>query len=175
MTTSYLSFMTLQTRKDVITVRAQVSNLFGSSGVARVILLGRGAKLWHTLRFYSFFNDKVYPMRISVKKSLIKVAIYEIYGMKWGAMAPWAPPRDAYDCISLYMMSIYKKLFSKNFSCSGSNVLRKTKAVLGSRLSKTFANSMQCFLVLYRLIRYRKIKKTITRLDRFLILWIIVD
>ena len=54
-----------------------------NSGVARVILLGQ-PNFWHTLRFYSFFNDKVYSMRISVQKSLIKVAIYEIYGIKSG-------------------------------------------------------------------------------------------
>ena len=45
------------------------------------------------------FNDEIYPVRISVRKSLIKVAIYEIYVMKWGwwfwgTMSPWAPPRD---------------------------------------------------------------------------------
>ena len=31
-----------------------------------------------------FFNDKVYPVRISLQKSLIGVAICDIYGMKWG-------------------------------------------------------------------------------------------
>ena len=34
------------------------------------------------------FNDEIYPVRISVRKSLIKVAIYEIYGMKWGPGSP---------------------------------------------------------------------------------------
>ena len=29
-----------------------------------------------------FFNGKVYPVCISVQTSLIKVVIYEIYGMK---------------------------------------------------------------------------------------------
>ena len=54
------------------------------------------------------FNDDIYPMRISVQKSLIKVAIYETYGMKWGGPGPplnlrigdrdpWAPPHNAYD------------------------------------------------------------------------------
>ena len=47
------------------------------------------------------FNDEICLVRISLRKSLIKVAIYEIYGMKWegtghpnlrlGAMSPWTP------------------------------------------------------------------------------------
>ena len=59
-----------------------------TSAVARVILLGGGGKLWHSPEVLQFFNDNVYPMRISVKKLLIKVAIYEIYGMKRGGRAP---------------------------------------------------------------------------------------
>ena len=39
-----------------------------------------------------FFNDEVYLMRISVQKSWIKVAIYEIYGMKWGSHGPLPLP-----------------------------------------------------------------------------------
>ena len=51
------------------------------------------------------FNDEIYPVHIPVKKSLIKVAIYEINGIKWGtrspkfafgAVRPASPPRDAY-------------------------------------------------------------------------------
>ena len=30
------------------------------------------------------FNDEIYLVHISVQVSSIKVAIYEIYGMKWG-------------------------------------------------------------------------------------------
>ena len=34
------------------------------------------------------FNDEIYPVRIFIQKLLIKVAIYETYGMKWGARPP---------------------------------------------------------------------------------------
>ena len=34
------------------------------------------------------FNDEIYLVRISVQTSLIKVAIYEIYGLEWGARPP---------------------------------------------------------------------------------------
>ena len=51
------------------------------------------------------FNDEIYPVRVFIQKSLIKVANYEIYGMKWGARPyklpfaehdPLGPPCDAY-------------------------------------------------------------------------------
>ena len=64
-----------------------------------------------------FFNDKVYPKRISVQKSLIKVAIYEIYSMKWGPSRPLNlrlvghdpldPPRDAYGYIYVCTTRIF--------------------------------------------------------------------
>ena len=50
-------------------------------------------------------SDEFYPVPISTQKSLIKVAIYEIYDMKWGpgppnlsleGHDPLGPPRDAY-------------------------------------------------------------------------------
>ena len=39
------------------------------------------------------FSAEIYLVCISIQKQLIKVAIYEIYGMQWGAMSPrftWA-------------------------------------------------------------------------------------
>ena len=50
--------------------------------------------------------DEIYPVRISTQKSLIKVAICEIHGMKWGGQAlpkftlgawsPGPPPKTIY-------------------------------------------------------------------------------
>ena len=34
------------------------------------------------------FSAEIYLVRISIQKQLIKVAIYEIYGMQWEAMSP---------------------------------------------------------------------------------------
>ena len=63
-----------------------------NSGLARVKLLRGSPKIVTYSEVLQFFNDKDYPLRISVQYSLIKVAIYEIYGMKWGARPlnlPW--------------------------------------------------------------------------------------
>ena len=52
------------------------------------------------------FNGEIYPVGISIQKSLIKMAIYKIYGMKWGQAPPQftlaghgllGPPPEAYD------------------------------------------------------------------------------
>ena len=68
----------------------------------------RGAKIVAYPEVLQLFNDEIHPARTSVRNSLIKVAIYEIYGMKWGArppkiyvlrpMAHCPLPRNAYEC-----------------------------------------------------------------------------
>ena len=47
-----------------------------------------GAKIVAHPEVSQIFIDEIYPGRISIQKSLIKVAIYEIYGMKWGVSPP---------------------------------------------------------------------------------------
>ena len=58
-----------------------------ASGIARVNSLGEG-KIVAYPEVLQIFNDENYPVRISTQKALIKVAIYEIYAIKWRTSAP---------------------------------------------------------------------------------------
>ena len=81
--------------------------LLSTSGVARANLLGGGGN--KTVAYpdvLQLFNGEIYPVGISIQKSLIKMAIYKIYGMKWGQAPPQftlaghgllGPPPEAYD------------------------------------------------------------------------------
>ena len=73
------------------------------SRVARVNLL-EGTKIVAYPEVLQLFNDEIYPVRISVRKSLIKVAIYEIYGIRLGGPCP--PPATP-------MMVLYTQCLSR--------------------------------------------------------------